>query len=152
MIFRFADHHDLENLIDLRLDFFKESFANRPALEPIVDNIRYYLKEHLGKDCLAIIAQDGDLVAATAFLLVFHRPPNPTMPNGRVGEICNVMTRPAYRRQGLALEMTRKLIDEGRRLGLTRLDLAASPAGRKVYEKLGFLEPEDHTYMYLPLT
>jgi len=151
MIFRFADHDDIDRLIDLRLEFFRDSKQDLPDLEPIIENIRTYLSEHLGRDCLALLAEDEGLIAATSFLITFRRPPNPVMPNGRIGEIYNVMTRPAYRGRGLASKLVERLVEEGRRLDLTRIDLSATAESRKMYEKLGFQEHEGYTLMSLSL-
>lgn len=145
MNIRLADHRDVGSLVSLRRDFFRECFEPQPEedLARLDQAFRAYLDRHLGIDFLAVLAETSDGQAvASAFLTLLERPPSPSLPNGRVGEVGNVVTRPAYRRRGLAALVMKRLIEEGRRLGLSRIDLTASPAGRPLYAGLGFAEPE----------
>lgn len=154
MKLRLADHRDLETLVRVRLDFIREMFE--PLLESeaadLALRLRAYYVEHLERDFNAVLAEDGNRVAAAAFFTVSDRPPNPTMPNGRLGEISNVLTYPDYRHQGLATKMVQKILEEAVIRGVSRIDLAASPDGRPVYEKLGFVEHAGHTHMNLLLS
>lgn len=50
----------------------------------------------------------------------------------------NVYTVPGHRRRGHAQQLMAALIDTARACGVTAINLNASPAGRAVYEKLGF--------------
>ncbi len=108
-----------------------------------------YFQARLNRDCLAALALDGGIVAAAAFLVMIERPASPAVPNGRLGDLGNVLTAPAYRRRGLASAVARLLIAEGERRGLSRVDLAATAAGRPVYEALGFEADDGHTHMRL---
>lgn len=53
-------------------------------------------------------------------------------------------TDPEMRRRGYAAALTRKAVAEGHRLGGTFSSLQASPAGRSVYERLGFVEKTEY--------
>jgi Sortase and related acyltransferases len=154
MNIRLADHRDIDRLTDLRLDFFRECFEPQSAEETarLAEALGNYFSGHLGHDFLAVLAETPDReVAAAAFLTVLERPPSPVAPNGRIGDVGNVLVYPAYRRQGLATRVMSRLIEEARSLGLSRIDLAATPAGRAVYLKLGFVEHGGHTQLQLPL-
>lgn len=155
MNIRLADRRDMGRLINLRLDFFRECFEPQSSEETarLAAGLRAYYERHLGDDFLAVLAETpaGDLAAA-AFLTLLERAPSPVMPNGRIGDVGNVLVYPPYRRQGLATRVMKRLIEEARSRGLSRIDLAATPAGRVVYLKLGFVEYAGHTQLQLPLT
>lgn len=154
MNIRLADSRDIDRLINLRLDFFQECFEPQSAEETarLVEGLRNYYERHLGDDFLAVLAETpkGEL-AATAFLTLLERAPSPVLPNGRIGDVGNVLVHPPYRGQGLVTRVMKRLIDEARSRGLSRIDLAATPAGRAVYLKLGFVEHAGHTQLQLPL-
>jgi GNAT superfamily N-acetyltransferase len=50
----------------------------------------------------------------------------------------NVYTEPAYRRQGLARELMKKVMEWCAREGVETVILHASEEGRPLYERLGF--------------
>lgn len=54
------------------------------------------------------------------------------------GYVANLWTDPAFRRQGLATALMRRVLAEARRAGVRRLVLSATRAGREVYARLGF--------------
>jgi len=58
---------------------------------------------------------------------------------GPEGIVLNVYTDPAWRRRGVAELLMQQLLDWVRGRGLGRLVLHASPDGRPLYEKLGFV-------------
>lgn len=150
-----ADHRDMDRLIKLRLDFFQECFPPQSAEETarLAEVLRAYYERHLGDDFLAVLAETpAGEAAAVAFLTLVERPASPAVPNGWIGEVGNVLVYPPYRHRGLATRIMERLIEEARSRGLARIDLAATPAGRAVYHKLGFVEHADHTQMQLPLS
>lgn len=154
MNIRQAERRDMDRLVNLRLDFFRECFEPQSAEEMahLSESLGAYFEKHLGDDFLAVLAETpaGEMAAA-AFLTVVERPPSPVVPNGRIGDVGNVLVYPAYRGQGLATRIMNRLIEEARSRGLSRIDLAATPAGREVYLKLGFVEHAGHTQLQLPL-
>jgi GNAT superfamily N-acetyltransferase len=62
--------------------------------------------------------------------------------------ILNVYTEPAWRRRGLGALLIGTMIHWGRDHGVASLVLHASPMGRALYERLGFLANNE---MYYPL-
>ncbi len=57
---------------------------------------------------------------------------------GGIAGVHMVATAEAFRRRGLGMALTWKVLDEGRRAGLTVGALQASAEGQPVYERLGF--------------
>src|SRR5207253_338766 len=60
---------------------------------------------------------------------------------GRAGWVGMVLVDPEFRRRGVATALMGAALDHLRRRGVTTVKLDATPAGRSVYERLGF-EPE----------
>ena len=58
---------------------------------------------------------------------------------GRHGIIINVFTEPEWRRRGVAALLLKQIIGWSRQNHLERLTLHASPEGRSLYERLGFV-------------
>ena len=162
MKIRPAVKDDLEQLIQLRLDYFQEAEIyspkgnGEPGFSPPIPAIgRSVLKEYftqcLGRSLFAFLAELDGSVAGTAFLIIFDWPPSPAVPGGRMGRVANVLTYPPYRRQGVAGKLMLRLIEEARRLKVSRLDLLATASGEELYLKLGFTKPEGHINLQLPL-
>jgi predicted GNAT family N-acyltransferase len=78
--------------------------------------------------CLCI--EDAGKIVATATLLPFGT---------RLAWIGMVLTRPEYRRQGLAKRLMEGLIAIAERRGIHTLKLDATEEGRPLYENLGFV-------------
>ncbi|MDE6661830.1 MAG: GNAT family N-acetyltransferase [Lachnospiraceae bacterium] len=55
----------------------------------------------------------------------------------------NVYTNQAYRRQGIAMQMMKILIDEAKEKGATEISLDATREGRALYKKLGFTDSDE---------
>lgn len=62
----------------------------------------------------------------------------PTNPAGRRAYISSVSVDPAFRRRGLARAVMGHLGAELTRRGIDRVELHATPDGRRLYEQLGF--------------
>jgi ribosomal protein S18 acetylase RimI-like enzyme len=85
------------------------------------------------------IISDGGAPVASAGLLLLDWPPHPLDPKGEIrAYLLNVFVESAYRRRGLARQLTETCIEEAHRLGIRVITLHASDAGRPVYDQLGF--------------
>src|ERR1700688_3526297 len=91
----------------------------------------------------AWVAFDDARAIATATLKIVPNLPRLGVIAGPDARVRNVYVDPAYRGRGIAAAMMREIIDEAKRLGVDRLTLGASDMGRRVYEKLGFVQKED---------
>jgi GNAT superfamily N-acetyltransferase len=56
----------------------------------------------------------------------------------KYGYIWGVYVEPAYRKQGIAKQLTSATVNYLKAVGCTRAVLNASPLGKPVYESLGF--------------
>ena len=138
--FRRAEPSDARTLTQIRLAFF-EGGVNVPTEEQraaLLENLPGYFAAHTERDLFAYLAEEDGEAVASAFLLVSERPAGPAFMTARTGLILNVYTAPAYRRRGLAQTLLEMAIADAREMGVSRIDLKATPMGRGLYEKLGF--------------
>lgn len=152
MIVRKATVNDVETLIRLRLDYLVEdgyslASAEREALS---SRLRRYFSEHIGKDFVAVLAEEEGVVLSSAYLAVIEKPASPAFITGKTGTLMNVLTYAPYRRRGIATRVLQMMIDEARQLGVSVIDLFATEDGESLYRKLGFAEP-GYTAMRLSL-
>jgi ribosomal protein S18 acetylase RimI-like enzyme len=89
----------------------------------------------------AFVAEvEGNIVASASCQLFAGLYPSPFKSEYRqYGYIWNVYVESAYRHQGIATKLTNESINYLKSLGCTRAILHASPHGKPVYEKLGFV-------------
>lgn len=102
-------------------------------------NIRQYFAESLrdGSYIGAVADLDGTLVSS-AGLVFFRKPPSLMGGKGIIGYVTNVYTAPEWRRRGIAGELMKILIEQGRLTGADKLYLGSTEAGKSVYESVGF--------------
>lgn len=65
---------------------------------------------------------------------------------GQEGLVLNVYTVPAWRRRGVSKHLMETVVAWAAEAGIVRLVLAASPAGRPLYEKIGFVATREMSY------
>ena len=83
------------------------------------------------------IEVDGELVA-TAIGTLEIGVPSPHCVRGRTVRLANVVTLPEHRGQGHATMLVLDVMTWARSIAADRVDLSATPAGQRIYEKLGF--------------
>ena len=151
---RFATKEDAEVLVEMRLSYLREDHSDLSAEETQMLKVQLteYFPRTVGESLRAVLAFDGESPIAAACLVITEKPANPAFPTGKVGTILSVYTRPEYRRQGVATEMMKLLIEEGKKLDLSFIELSATASGKPLYEKLGFVEKKSvYTAMKLRL-
>jgi len=152
--YREAVYADLQTLIELRLAYLIEDRGGLSAEETtqICEQLSGYFTRNIGLTFYAVLAEYEGAAVGTAFLTIFEKPANPAFITGKIGTILNVYTRPAFRKQGIASEVLTRLIDRARKCDLSKLELSATPLGKPVYERLGFVEKRSkYTDMQLRL-
>lgn len=149
----FAQEKDLDLLVELRMEVLRA--ANRlpdaAVLPQVEQNARRYYASAIptGKHLtLLAYAADGAL-AGCGGVDFYTLLPTVDNPGGECAYIMNMYTRPAYRRQGVARILLRRLIDEAKARGVGKLTLEATAMGRPLYDRMGFLPMEKE--MELPL-
>ncbi|MEL6928264.1 MAG: GNAT family N-acetyltransferase [Cyanobacteria bacterium J06600_6] len=89
----------------------------------------------------AFLAQNQDqIIGSVSCQLFAGLYPTPfKIEHRHYGYIWNVYVQADYRRQGIATKLTQAAIAHLKSLNCTRAVLNASPSGKSVYEKLGFV-------------
>ena len=90
-----------------------------------------------------VVESFGQVVAGGG-LIVRRMLPRPESPQGGAeAYILNVYTDPAHRRQGLARELMKVMLEWCRDNNVARVTLHASDEGRLLYETLGFVSSNE---------
>ena len=84
-----------------------------------------------------VIEVDGELVA-TAIGALEIGVPNPQCVRGRTVRLANVITLPEHRGHGHGTTLVLDVVAWARSIAADRVDLSATPAGQRIYERLGF--------------
>ena len=132
---------DIELLVKLRLDFMKDEGVEMTMDETnsfIMKCRSYFEKAIKSNSFIAVIAEMDGEVISTAFMVLSERPPRKAFMPYLGGTIYNVFTYEKYRRQGIATNVLKMLLEEAKSNGAGFIDLLATGEGKFVYEKLGF--------------
>jgi GNAT superfamily N-acetyltransferase len=77
-------------------------------------------------------------IVATAIGTLELGVPNPQCTKGRTVRLANVITAAGHRGRGYATMLVLDVLDWARSIDADRVDLSATPEGRRLYEGLGF--------------
>jgi GNAT superfamily N-acetyltransferase len=139
--YRLASINDIKILIDSRVDFLVE-FGGKRETE-IENNLRARLKEYfenaLGEHTyVSWIAMVNDEFAGIGGMVIYDKPGNYMVPEGRTGYIMNMYTVPKFRKQGIANTIINKLLETGKEMGIRFYELHASKEGEPLYRRNEF--------------
>jgi GNAT superfamily N-acetyltransferase len=135
---RAATIDDLAQLLPLWGLLFDE---DTDSGQPWRDHARSWFREVVSTPeaaCFPVIVVD-DVVVATAIGTLELGVPNPHCPRGRTVRLANVVTLPEHRRHGYATLLVQHVVTWAGSVGADRVDLSATPDGRRIYEREGFV-------------
>jgi GNAT superfamily N-acetyltransferase len=135
------EEKDIEVIVhQRRAMFFDMGHRDESALESMSARFRPWLKRKMeaGEYRAWFAIAPDESVAAGAGLWLMDWPPHIVGEGKWRGNILNVYTEAAYRRQGLARELMNKAMEWCAREGVETVILHASEQGRPLYEKFGF--------------
>jgi GNAT superfamily N-acetyltransferase len=131
---------DLELICRHREAMFRDAGQPENVLANMTIHFREWLRPKLIDQSYFgwITERAGEPIAGLG-MIVIDWPPHPFHPacNQR-GYILNVFVEPPHRGKGIARALMRRAQDEARARGITYLVLHATPAGRRLYEKMGW--------------
>ena len=140
-ILRRATTADIDTLVAHRRLMFQDmGYDDQSAMDSMAAKLRPWLLERMESGTYhawLVCAPDGSIAAGTGLWLMDWIP-HMVGKGVRRGNILNVYTRPDYRRRGLARELIKAALDWCRENHVDTIILHASPAGRALYEELGF--------------
>jgi len=139
---RLATEDDLETLVAFRSAMFRDmGWTDEARLADLEPLYAAYVSDVMARGEFVSWIAEREGVAAAAVSLLWERVP-PTVRNmtGRQAYILAMYVAPEHRRQGLAHALIETAVAYARENGADVVALHHSPAGRGLYEKLGFVE------------
>jgi ribosomal protein S18 acetylase RimI-like enzyme len=137
-----ATEADLDKVMSSRIEMLKVvNDLSEDTLfdKEFIDNTNEYYRN---PDHTTVLAVDYDVIGC-ATICYIRVLPTFDHPSGKRAHIMNVYTRNNYRRQGIAFQMMKILIEEATLKGVTEISLDATEEGRPLYEKCGFAKTEE---------
>ena len=138
---RSATLHDLQHLVHHRRAMFEDMGHRDPAVLHQVDQTsREYFSEalRLGTYKAWLAETSESRVVAVGGIVIANWPGYPGESLAKRAWILNMYAEPDARRLGLAKQLLQTMLDWCRNEGFHSVSLHASPAGRPLYESLGF--------------
>lgn len=138
MEIRKAALEDIDTLVALRRRQLEEE--GQAPNQNMDDPLRAFFRQWMEREALTqwLVWEEGSAIA-TGALIVQAFPPSFANPSGLRGYVANMYTLPRHRGRGLATSLLGRIRAQAVEQGLPRLWLGASPMGRPVYEKFGFV-------------
>lgn len=128
---------DLDTFIGMRIRQLREEGAQEEI--DLVPALRDYYQRHLADGTfLSWLAVDGETIIGTSGMSIVEKPPYFGCPSGKIGLLSSMFTEKAYRRQGIARELLRRVVNEAREKGCGAVQITASDMGVLLYSDFGF--------------
>ena len=139
IIYRKLTEKDLETFISMRITQLREEGAtDEMDLSPVL--MDYYQRHLANGTFVSWLALDGDKIIGTSGMSFVEKPPYFGCPTGRIGLLSSMYTNPDYRRQGIARELLRRVVEEARAYGCGTVQITASDMGVLLYSDFGFVK------------
>jgi GNAT superfamily N-acetyltransferase len=137
---------DMEDLVRLRrLMFESMGHTDQAQLDASDVAARAYLLEALPNGIFRgwlAVTPGGEAVGSGGAVIDRH-PPGPGNLTGQAGYIMNIVTVPAYRRQGIARRMMETILSWLAEHDVQHVSLHATQVGRPLYRDLGFVDSNE---------
>ena len=130
---------DLETFINMRITQLREEGATE-KLNLIPALMDYYHRHMADGTFVSWLAVDGDKIVGTSGMSFVEKPPYFSCPSGKIGLLSSMYTDPDYRRQGIAKELLRRVLEEAREYGCGSVQITASDMGVLLYTDFGFVK------------
>ncbi|WP_294704863.1 GNAT family N-acetyltransferase [uncultured Fusobacterium sp.] len=142
---------DVESFLHLRLNLFYElqEIERNDDVEKLKNSTMEYYLKNIDKTLITYGVIEKDKIVSIGSLCLFERIPYIENLSGKEGYILNIYTLPEYRKKGYGKEITKKLIEYSKDIGIKRLWLNTSNEGKKLYSKLGFKNKENKMEIFL---
>lgn len=129
---------DLETFISMRIVQLREEGATEDI--DLVPALMDYYHRHMAEGTfVSWLAIDGNKIVGTSGMSFVEKPPYFSCPSGKIGLLSSMYTDPDYRRQGIAKELLRRVVEEAREYGCGSVQITASDMGVLLYTDFGFV-------------
>lgn len=140
--YRKLTENELNDFIDMRITQLKEEGAKETV--DLVPYLQEYYSKHINDGTfVSWLAFDGEQIIGTSGMSFVEKPPIFSCPNGRLGILSSMFTRPNYRRMGIAKELLDRVVNEARKYGCGAVQITASDMGVKLYTSYGFVHNDN---------
>jgi GNAT superfamily N-acetyltransferase len=144
---RNASEADIDVLVLHHVSMFREIFTtegrqfDESGMTGMATTYRRQLQEQMRDGtCVAwVIGEPGSALASAAVSIRMAVPP-PLDDSRATGLLHSVYTEVGHRRKGYAQLLVKTAVDYCTKIGIRRIDLSASAAGKAMYEKRGFVD------------
>lgn len=137
--YRKMTKNDLETFIRMRIAQLREEGATEEL--DLVPALRDYYHWHMADGTfVSWLALDGERIVGTSGMSFVEKPPYFSCPTGRIGLLSSMYTDPAYRRQGIAKELLKRVVEEARAYDCGSVQITASDMGVLLYADFGFVK------------
>jgi ribosomal protein S18 acetylase RimI-like enzyme len=139
---------DIDMIVDQRIAFSNELVGKQePHTEMLLrGNLTTYFEAELNRNYFCWYARQGTEVAGIGGIGIRVLPGNLRNPSGKWGYIMSMYTVPAYRKLGICTNILERLVATAAGMGITAVELHATPAGEPVYLRHGFIKHSEPTY------
>ena len=137
--YRKLEEKDLEQFISMRIAQLREEGATE-ELDLVPALTDFYHRHMADGTYVSWLATDGEKIVGTSGMSFVEKPPYFSCPTGRIGLLSSMYTDPGYRRQGLAKELLRRVVEEARAYGCGAVQITASDMGVLLYTSFGFVK------------
>ena len=107
------------------------------------ESYNYYKRALVNGEHIAYLVYDKEMFIGAGGVSFFQVMPTYHNPSGKKAYIMNMYTAPDYRRKGIAIHTLDLLVKAAKMQGITQVALEATPMGRPLYEKYGFVKMEN---------
>lgn len=146
MVFRKAEIHDIETLVQLRTQQLIDEGSSPDC--NINSSLKSYFQSSLSDGSLVLwIALENNTIIATGGVCFHQMPPTFSNPTGGIAYITNMYTLPFYRRRGIASQLLEKVMGEAKERGYGVIRLHASSHGKELYTKHGFIDSDGFMHL-----
>jgi len=140
-VFRAVVPSDVDLICRHREEMFREAGSPQSNLIAMAGPFRAWLAARVTEEAyFGFVAEEDSQPIGAIGLMVLDWPPHPLHPNeDRRGYVLNLYVEPGYRGRGIARDLMRLADAEFAERGLSYAVLHATAAGRRVYEKIGWV-------------
>lgn len=141
MNYRKANIKDVSQLVELkRKQLIDEGCYSENNIDDELE--RYFFTSITNENLVVWIATEHEYIIGTAGVF-FQYPPSFSNPTGRIANIItNVYTKKQYRKQGIATKLLELIPEDIKTTDCKFARLHASSQGKKLYEKIEFVDAE----------
>jgi predicted GNAT family acetyltransferase len=147
--YHLATEKDIPILINIRIDFIAEHVGKmdiEAAAELRKELQKYFAVALNNRTYICWLAEINGEIAGSGGMSIRLQPGNFKNPSGRMAYIMSMYTLPPYRLKGICTEILKRLSESAANMGITVLELHATPSGEPLYVKDGFIRHKEPTY------